>query len=196
MIQRTPTGIEAHCTEPAGSEASMTNPPPSWQQILARSITRPDQLLARLALPAEPWLAGASAGHQLFPIRVPEPFLARMRIGDPDDPLLKQVLPRAEETRLESGFVTDPLAENNAIQTRGLIRKYHSRALLMITGQCAVNCRYCFRRHFPYAAQRLNPEARQNVLDTLAASPEINETQRSAAKPDPASGSSAAALRI
>ncbi|MEE2763090.1 MAG: EF-P beta-lysylation protein EpmB [Pseudomonadota bacterium] len=173
MIQRTPTGIEAHLAEDGRS----------WQQHLSESITSPEILLQRLGLAPEEWLSGAQAGHQLFPIRVPEPFLARMRHGDPNDPLLRQVLPRQEESVRMPGYVRDPLAEDRAVQTTGLIRKYRSRALLMVTGQCAVNCRYCFRRHFPYDEQRLGASDRRQVIDTLSASPEINEVILSGGDP-------------
>ncbi len=173
MIQRTPTGIEAHLAEDGRS----------WQQHLSESITSPEILLQRLGLAPEEWLSGAQAGHQLFPIRVPEPFLARMRHGDPNDPLLRQVLPRREESVRMPGYVRDPLAEDRAVQTTGLIRKYRSRALLMVTGQCAVNCRYCFRRHFPYDEQRLGASDRRQVIDTLSASPEINEVILSGGDP-------------
>ncbi len=173
MIQRTPTGIEAHLAEDGRS----------WQQHLSESITSPEILLQRLGLAPDEWLSGAQAGHQLFPIRVPEPFLARMRHGDPNDPLLRQVLPRQEESVRMPGYVRDPLAEDRAVQTTGLIRKYRSRALLMVTGQCAVNCRYCFRRHFPYDEQRLGASDRRQVIDTLSASPEINEVILSGGDP-------------
>ncbi|MDO3720437.1 EF-P beta-lysylation protein EpmB [Marinobacter sp. chi1] len=165
MIQRTPTRIEAHPAEDRRT----------WQQLLSNSITSPADLLERLELAPETWLEGAKTGHRLFAVRVPEPFLARMRKGDPYDPLLRQVLPLTDETEPADGFVQDPLAENGAIQTTGLIRKYRSRALLMVTGQCAINCRYCFRRHFPYEDQRLSPSDRQKVIETLGDSPEINE---------------------
>lgn len=166
MIQRTPVRIEDRI---AGQES------PGWQQLLARSVTTPEALLQRLALDPDRWLAGAREGHRLFPVRVPEPFIRRMQPGNPDDPLLRQVLPRIEEGQEARGFVRDPLQEAGAIQTTGLIRKYRSRALLMITGQCAVNCRYCFRRHFPYGEQRLGPDDRRQVIAALEKSPEINE---------------------
>ncbi|EMP56067.1 lysine 2,3-aminomutase YodO family protein [Marinobacter santoriniensis NKSG1] len=166
MIQRTPARIEAQELEVASG---------SWQTLLSRSITTPESLLERLGLDPQAWFDGASDGHRLFPIRVPEPFLMRMEYGNARDPLLLQVLPRKEERENRDGFVRDPLAENEAIQTTGLIRKYRSRALLMVTGQCAINCRYCFRRHFPYDEQRLTPEDRQTVLRTLEQSPELNE---------------------
>lgn len=166
MIQRSPAYIEAQLSDDDNR---------SWQQLLSGSITSPKELLARLNLPTDIWLPGAEEGHKLFQVRVPEPFLARMEKGNPADPLLRQVLPVNLETHSADGFVADPLEEGGAIQTTGLIRKYRSRALLMVTGQCAINCRYCFRRHFPYDEQRLSPADRRKVLDTLAASPEINE---------------------
>ncbi|MDO6823182.1 EF-P beta-lysylation protein EpmB [Marinobacter sp. 1_MG-2023] len=174
MIQRTPTSIEARLS---GDDNR------SWQQLLSDSITSPQELLTRLDLPADTWLDGAETGHRLFEVRVPEPFLARMERGNASDPLLRQVLPLGLEANPAEGFVADPLQEDGAIQTTGLIRKYRSRALLMVTGQCAVNCRYCFRRHFPYDEQRLSPADRQEVLDTLSASPEINEVVFSGGDP-------------
>ncbi|MBW0146952.1 EF-P beta-lysylation protein EpmB [Marinobacter arenosus] len=173
MIQRTPTRIEAHLAD--GDR--------SWQQLLSESITSPEALLERLALSPEQWLEGARAGHKLFPVRVPEPFLNRMRKADPHDPLLRQVLPLHQESQTVPGFLRDPLEEDGAIQATGLIRKYRSRALLMVTGQCAINCRYCFRRHFPYEDQRLSPRDRQHVIDRLTASPEINEVILSGGDP-------------
>jgi len=166
MIQRTPARIEAH----TGERDSR-----SWQELMSASVITPEALLERLNLPSESWLEGAQAGHRLFPLRVPEPFIARMTPGNPDDPLLRQVLPRMDEAAEVSGFIRDPLQEDGAIQATGLIRKYRSRALLMVTGQCAINCRYCFRRHFPYEEQRLTPGDRDQVLRTLRDSPEINE---------------------
>jgi len=166
MIQRTATRIEARPVDHASR---------SWQQLLSDSVTTPDELLRRLDLDPAIWLQGATEGHRLFPIRVPEPYLNRIARGNPHDPLLQQVLPLSFETETHAGFVADPLREAGAMQATGLIRKYKSRALLMVTGQCAINCRYCFRRHFPYDEHRLSPEERNRALQTLADAPEINE---------------------
>ncbi|MFW5824262.1 MAG: EF-P beta-lysylation protein EpmB, partial [Marinobacter sp.] len=141
----------------------------------ARSVTSPDVLLQRLGLDPAGLAPGARAGHEAFAVRVPEPWLARIRPGDPADPLLRQVLPLAEESEQPPGYVRDPLQEAGATATPGLIRKYQSRALLMVTGQCAINCRYCFRRHFPYQDHRMSPQQRRDVIATLRASPEVNE---------------------
>lgn len=174
MIQRTAARIEAHNPD---------TPAPGWQTLLARSVTSPESLLQRLGLDPALLSDGARSGHDAFPVRVPEPWLARIRPGDPDDPLLRQVLPLAEESESQPGYVRDPLQETGATPTPGLIRKYHSRALLMVTGQCAINCRYCFRRHFPYQDHRLSPQQRREVIATLKASPEINEVILSGGDP-------------
>lgn len=171
MIQRTRALIEAHRSDRDQRDGDE----PSWQHLLSESVTSPAELLRRLEIPQHPWLSAAQQGHQLFSIRVPEPFLARMEKGNPADPLLRQVLPLAEETGHAAGFVSDPLEESGAMAATGLIRKYRSRALVIVTGQCAINCRYCFRRHFPYHEQRMDADDRQQVIDTLGASPEINE---------------------
>lgn len=113
MIQRTPARIEAHLCDHEHR---------SWQQLLSDSVTSPEELLRRLELPEEPWLSAARQGHRLFSVRVPEPFLARMEKGNPADPLLRQVLPLAEETAHAPGFISDPLEESGAIATTGLIR--------------------------------------------------------------------------
>lgn len=89
-----------------------------------------------------------------FALRVPRPYIARMGRGDPHDPLLRQVLPTAQESQSVSGYGLDPLRESSAVVDSGLLRKYAGRALLIAAGACAVNCRYCFRRHFPYAEHR------------------------------------------
>lgn len=170
MIQRTPLSVEAQSTE----ARQVPESPLTWQQELARAINSPETLLSELGLPLD-LLPGARSGAQLFNVRVPYPYLTRITYGDPRDPLLRQVLPLDEETVVSPGFVTDPLNEADHTPQQGLIRKYRSRALLMVTGTCAINCRYCFRRHFPYADHRQSPDARSAALETLHASPEINE---------------------
>jgi EF-P beta-lysylation protein EpmB len=123
---------------------------PRWQQALAQAITEPEELLRVLDLdPA--WLPGARAAARLFPLRVPRGFVARMQRGDPHDPLLRQVLPLAEEGVVVPGFTSDPVGDHAAIRAPGVLQKYRGRVLLTATGACAVHCRYCFRRHFPYA---------------------------------------------
>ncbi len=122
---------------------------PEWQCQLADAIRDPDELVRVLALDAEQ-LPGARAAAKLFPLLVPRGFAALMRRGDPADPLLRQVLPLEAETRSQPGFSSDPLGEAGCSPVPGVLHKYAGRALLVVTGACAVHCRYCFRRHYPY----------------------------------------------
>jgi EF-P beta-lysylation protein EpmB len=121
-----------------------------WRQALSRALTRPEELLALLDLPGD-LLPAARAAAKLFPLRVPRGYAARMRRGDPHDPLLRQVLPLAEERQAVQGFGPDPVGDLAAMPVPGLLHKYRGRALLLASPACAVHCRYCFRRHFPYA---------------------------------------------
>lgn len=121
---------------------------PAWRRELAAAVTRPAELLALLGLPEEP---AAEFGARLFAQRVPRGFIARMRPGDRHDPLLLQVLPDALEAREVPGYGPDPLDEAAAMAAPGLLHKYRGRVLLTLTGACGIHCRYCFRRHYPYA---------------------------------------------
>jgi L-lysine 2,3-aminomutase len=131
----------------------------AWQRELSRAITTPEELLATLDLPAS-LLDGARAAGGAFALRVTPSYLARMRRGDADDPLLRQVLPRAEELREIPGYGPDPLHEHAARRAPNLLQKYAGRALLVTTQACAIHCRYCFRREFPYADHASDPGPR------------------------------------
>lgn len=146
----------------------------SWQQLLSQAITDPAELVRALDLPPET-ADGARQGHKDFPVRVPAPYLRRIRPGDLNDPLLRQVLPVSAEADNIPGYVTDPLAEADSNPHDGLIHKYKGRVLIILTGACAINCRYCFRRHFPYEDNRLGPDQWQQVVDYIAADCSIRE---------------------
>ena len=118
----------------------------AWSQALAEAITDPQVLLAHLGLSAIDVDLAAN-----FPLRVPQSFVDRMRCGDRHDPLLRQVLPTVTERDSVIGYGPDPLGEAAATVTPGIIKKYHGRVLLIAAPTCAVHCRYCFRRTFPYA---------------------------------------------
>lgn len=154
----------------------------SWQRQLSNAIRDPAELCSRLDLPAT-WLPGASAGHALFTICVPEAFLHRITPGDPHDPLLRQVLPLNEETLTPPGFVADPLAEADHQPAKGVIHKYAGRVLLIASPNCAVNCRYCFRRHFPYDEHRPSRAQWQEALDYLRADTSLQEVILSGGDP-------------
>src|SRR5580692_2639636 len=149
-------------------------PAADWQRELALAITDPLELCRLLQL--DPQLAlGAHAAAAQFRLRVPRGFVRRMRRGDPADPLLLQVLPGAAELIEAPGFGADPLAERAAMRAPGLLHKYHGRALLITTGACAVHCRYCFRREFPYPASHGEGPRWQAALAAVAADASIEE---------------------
>lgn len=175
MITRTP--IAVHCEE-------VVSPPAvaSWQRQLGDVIRDPAELCRRLDLDPTA-LFGASTGHALFPVRVPEAYLKRIRRGDPDDPLLRQVLPVAAEAESMPGFVDDPLAESAHTPRAGLIHKYAGRVLLIASPTCAINCRYCFRRHFPYADNAPSLREWDDTLDYLRADASIREAILSGGDP-------------
>lgn len=154
----------------------------NWQTLLKEVISDPAELLDRLALDAS-LLPAAQRVAKLFPLRVPTGFLARMQKGCPDDPLLQQVLPLAAEEIVSVGFSQDPLQEHTANPLPGLLHKYHGRVLLTITGACAINCRYCFRRHFPYAENIPGGKAWQNILAYIQADTSISEVILSGGDP-------------
>jgi len=153
-----------------------------WQILLSGSIRCPETLWKRLNLPLDTLPAALKAHHD-FPLRVPEPYLDKIEPGNPDDPLLKQVLPVAQETQPRPGFVADPLGERLANPSSGLLHKYQSRVLLILSGACAINCRYCFRRHFPYADNRLSSQEFADIQAYLEAHPEVNEVILSGGDP-------------
>ena len=153
-----------------------------WQTQLAGAIRAPRELCRRLDLDAT-WLDGAERGHALFEVRVPEAYLARIRPGDPADPLLRQVLPLIEEDHPVAGYVADPLAEAEHTPAKGLIHKYAGRVLLIASPACAVNCRYCFRRHFPYEENAPSRAQWEASLDYLREDATIREAILSGGDP-------------
>ena len=146
----------------------------SWRDDMAGAITDPKQLLAALDLGRE-WLEGARAAAALFPLRVPHPYLARMRKGCVDDPLLRQVLPLYAETCTVAGYGPDPVGDLRAQAAPGILQKYDGRTLLTTTGACAVHCRYCFRRHFPYAEANAARDGWKAVFEYLDRNPDVHE---------------------
>lgn len=145
-----------------------------WLVQLADVITDPDELLRVLNIDADEKLLAGREAKRLFALRVPRAFAARMKKGDPDDPLLRQVLTAREEFVAAPGYSTDPLEEQHSV-VPGLLHKYRNRALLLVKGGCAVNCRYCFRRHFPYAENQGNKRNWQLALDYIAVHSELDE---------------------
>ncbi len=153
-----------------------------WQTQLSGMIRDPEQLFQRLNLnPADQ--PEFSAALKQFPLRVTEAFVAKMQPGNWQDPLLLQILPRWEEQLEQTGYSSDPLQEVHSNPTPGLIHKYQGRVLLIVGSACAVNCRYCFRRSFPYEDNKPSQSQWQQALDYIAARPEIHEVILSGGDP-------------
>lgn len=154
----------------------------TWQQALKTAVRDPVELCHRVGLPSayEPAAIRAAAS---FPVFAPLSFVAKMRPGDARDPLLRQVLPLAEELAPAAGFAADPVGDEAARLRPGLIQKYQGRALLITTGACAVHCRYCFRRDYPYNESPRSPQAWQPAVEQLAADESIDEVLLSGGDP-------------
>lgn len=157
-------------------------PTPGWQQLWRDAVRDPRALLAQLGLDdAALGLSDAAAAQ--FPLRVPQGFVARMRHGDPHDPLLRQVLPLDDEMQPMPGFSRDAVGDGAAKAGSGVIQKYRGRALLIATGSCAVHCRYCFRRHFPYAGETAAAAGWRDAVDHIRRDASIDEVILSGGDP-------------
>ena len=154
---------------------------PTWQKELANAVKNPLQLLEILEIEHQNDLISQLARKQ-FPMLVPLPFVKKMQKGNINDPLLQQVLPIVDEELVVKGYTTDPLIEQNN-QQQGLLHKYKSRVLLILKSGCAVNCRYCFRRHFPYAENNINKSQFQEIVTYIQQHPDVNEVILSGGDP-------------
>ncbi len=155
----------------------------NWQTQLNDLVTDPFELLQLVQLSTQDLLSGAVLASQDFKLRVPRAFVEKIEKGNPFDPLLLQILPHHLELEEHPDFVTDPLAEEQANQLSGVLHKYKSRFLLTLTGACAVHCRYCFRRHFPYQENLPKSQDWLNIKQYLQSQPEINEVILSGGDP-------------
>ncbi|PWI33133.1 EF-P beta-lysylation protein EpmB [Vibrio albus] len=158
----------------------------NWLNDLASAISDPEKLLNQLDIPPEQWPQPIEeqrfAARKLFAQRVPQPFIDRMEKGNIHDPLLCQVLPVNEELEFHPGYSADPLEEQDNEQP-GLLHKYRNRALLILKGGCAINCRYCFRRHFPYSDNKGSKTVWQHSLNYIEQHTELNEVILSGGDP-------------
>ena len=157
----------------------------TWQQQMKWAIRDIETLRERLNLPAKPenLVNGGAKAAQQFPVFVPLPLLSRMEPGNPDDPLLRQVLPVAAENDSPDHYSIDPLAELGATLQPGLLQKYDGRVLLIATGACAVHCRYCFRRHFPYQESPSSPSQWEPAIEQIANDVSVEEVILSGGDP-------------
>ncbi|HSG88994.1 MAG TPA: EF-P beta-lysylation protein EpmB [Pseudomonadales bacterium] len=153
-----------------------------WRQLLAEAVTDPAELLRLVGLADHPLAATIDAANP-FPVRVPQPLLARIERGRADDPILRQVLAIGAERATVPGYDDDPLQEAAHNPAPGLLHKYRGRALLIVTGACAVHCRYCFRRQFPYADNNPGRRGLDAALGHIAADPDLREVILSGGDP-------------
>lgn len=156
----------------------------NWQNQFSDIITRFEDLAAALELPISAFdLPNSEQKISEFPLKVPRQFVAKMRKGDPNDPLLLQILPTFAETVEVTGFVTDPLEEKNSNPSKGIIHKYASRVLLPVTGACMVHCRYCFRQHFDYNDNLPTKDDWTTIVEYIQNYGQINEVILSGGDP-------------
>jgi len=154
----------------------------NWQQQLAEAFNNIEDLCRYLDLSPGDLPVSAVAAEN-FPLRVPLSFAACMEKGNPHDPLLRQVLPIEEELTAYPGFSNDPVGDLAAATQAGVLHKYHGRVLFINTGSCAINCRYCFRRNFPYADLQLSKQNEDAALQAIQNDPSISEVILSGGDP-------------
>ena len=175
--------MESHAiTNVKRKKSPASVPQPHWKDEMASSFSCVEDLLDYLGLPVDPRLGNGEPSRR-FPFRVTAAFAGRMKKGDPDDPLLLQVLPVNMELLERPGYFADPVGDLLSVAVPGLLHKYHGRALLIATGACAINCRYCFRREFPYADSQLTRSRQSEVLAHIADDASIAEVILSGGDP-------------
>jgi L-lysine 2,3-aminomutase len=176
----------------AASPVSVAAGLPPWQRELKAAVRSVAELECELGLDLIAAEAASSAadasgllgqGNGEFPLFVPRRWLKLMRRGDARDPLLLQVLATAQENRTVPGFTADPLDEARFEPVPGVLHKYAGRVLLVLTGACAINCRYCFRRNFPYDHAPRTPEQLAAALEYIRADESVEEVLLSGGDP-------------
>ncbi len=154
----------------------------SWQEALKDAVRDAAELCRLVNLPPQ-YVGGAVLAARDFPVFAPRGYIARMRPGDARDPLLRQVLPLEDEQTVPTGYTPDPVGDRAATRSPGLLHKYRSRVLMVTTGACAVHCRYCFRRHFPYSEGPRSPDDWQGAIAQIAADNTLHEVILSGGDP-------------
>ena len=154
----------------------------SWQEQLAQAIRHPDELLDYVGLDASS-IGYIEKAIKQFPLRVPRLFANRIQKKNLHAPILRQIFPYLEEENECDGYINDPLAESNVQPVKGLLHKYNSRVLSITTGACAIHCRYCFRRHFPYQESTNNGEQLKQSIEYIEKDKSIEEAILSGGDP-------------
>ena len=160
----------------------LSSPDINWQNQYKNSIKSLTQLCQAIELPTDQLPFSLNANKQ-FSLRVPWSYVDRMQKSNPNDPLLLQILPHKSEEIIAPGFNKDPVEDINSIKSPGVLKKYHGRALILATGQCAIHCRYCFRRHFPYSLNNPRFDRWRSTLTEIKNDSSINEVILSGGDP-------------
>ena len=155
---------------------------PDWQRELSGAITQLDDLLEIIGLTAKQ-LNISDAAKKQFSLKVPRHFVNQIQKSCPDDPLLRQILPAAAEMQAHENFIKDPVSDQSFLVSAGVLQKYHGRALMITTGACAIHCRYCFRRHFPYSQNRACDDDWQDAIDYFKQNTNLHEVILSGGDP-------------
>lgn len=171
ILASSPHPVRAHAASPT-----------AWRQALRTAVRDPVELCRHLQLPASCESAAVRASRD-FPVFAPLSYIARMQPGDPHDPLLRQVLPLDDELTVAQGFTSDPVGDLAAQRAVGLLHKYHGRALMITTGVCAVHCRFCFRRQYPYEDSPSIGARWPSAVAQIAGDPSLEEVILSGGDP-------------
>ena len=158
------------------------DPSADWRAAYRQATISIRELLSRLELTAEQLPFDVDEASP-FPVKAPPHFLSLIRKGDPRDPLLLQVLARAEERQSSDSTGADPLHEAARFKARGVIQKYAGRVLVLLSGSCAIHCRYCFRRHYDYGPLIFGGADLETLADLVEADPSIHEVILSGGDP-------------
>ena len=182
IVSSDPQPVEATLEEPSGLKLPESHCPSNstWHDSIRSAIRTSAELLTELNLSHE---QSCSESERDFPVFVPREFMRRMKPGDSQDPLLRQVLADSREQVSVNGFTADPVGDLASESQPGLLRKYKGRALMVLTGACAVHCRYCFRRQFPYDLLPKSPSVWQPLLDEIRADQSLEEVILSGGDP-------------
>ena len=155
---------------------------PDWQTEMSRAVYSPKALIEALDLPKH-LLTEVEKAHALFPLKVPPVYLGLIKKGDMSDPLLRQILPIGAELDENREYSLDPVGDGLANPAQGILHKYHGRVLLVLTGACAIHCRYCFRRHFDYRANNPTGSQWQQTIEYIQRDNSIREVILSGGDP-------------
>jgi len=173
---------DSECAEHRLNLVNKAEQDPTWQLEYKNSFTNTERLCDELGLNFE-HLHISSEAQKQFQLRAPKSYVERMQKSNPMDPLLLQVLPTSHEDKNVEGYIKDPVGDMQSITSPGLLQKYNGRALLLATSRCAIHCRYCFRRHFPYTTQNPRQDTWTQALQQLQQDSSITEVILSGGDP-------------